>query len=100
MPARTRDDLPLPEVPTTARKRFVRSSCNSAAVCSSRPKNRWCSSLRNGRRPGNGLVFITEPQRAQRTQRKSANDAFDAVFEDLDLEVDEQSQAKARGFQV
>ena len=27
MPARTSDDLPLPEVPTTARNRFVRSSC-------------------------------------------------------------------------
>ena len=55
MPARTSEDLPLPEVPTTARKRFVRNSCSSAAVCSSRPKNRWCSSLRNGRRPGNGF---------------------------------------------
>jgi len=40
MPARTSDDLPLPDVPTTARNRLVRNSCSSAAVCSSRPKNK------------------------------------------------------------
>ena len=32
--------IPLPDVPTTARNRFLRSSCNKAAVWSSRPKNK------------------------------------------------------------
>ena len=37
-PARIRDDLPHPELPTTARK-WVGANCsNSSAVCSRRPK--------------------------------------------------------------
>ena len=39
-PQRTSDDLPLPEVPTTATKRLLPRRCNSSSVCSSRPKNR------------------------------------------------------------
>ena len=39
-PAITRDDLPLPDVPTTAIKRCLRSNPNNSAVCSSRPKNK------------------------------------------------------------
>src|SRR5688572_2061665 len=54
-PERTSDDFPLPDVPTTARKRVDRSLRSSASISLSRPKNRWSSSGSNGRRPGNGL---------------------------------------------
>src|SRR5205814_4636822 len=54
-PERTRDDLPLPDVPTTARKRVDRSRRSSSSMSFSRPKNRWSSSGSKGRRPGNGL---------------------------------------------
>ena len=40
IPARTSDDLPLPEEPTTATKRLLASRFNSSIACSSRPKNR------------------------------------------------------------
>src|SRR6266581_1555353 len=38
MPARTRDDFPHPEGPTTARKRARASRFSSSSVCCSRPK--------------------------------------------------------------
>src|SRR5580765_8291755 len=54
-PERTSDDLPLPEVPTTARKRVLRSRRRRSSISFSRPKNRCSSSASNGRSPGNGL---------------------------------------------
>ena len=39
-PARTSDDLPLPEVPTTATRRLVRNRRSRSSICSCRPKNR------------------------------------------------------------
>ena len=38
-PARTTDDLPLPDAPTTARKRWSLRYVTSSAVSVSRPKN-------------------------------------------------------------
>src|SRR3954454_14627934 len=57
-PARTKEDLPLPEVPTTARKRLVAKRHNSSSTSSSRPKNRADSSAVNGRNPGNGSATV------------------------------------------
>jgi hypothetical protein len=54
-PARTSDDLPLPDVPTTARKRVASSFFNIFSLCPSRPKNRWLSCSSNGRSPGKGF---------------------------------------------
>ena len=48
-PERTSDDLPLPDVPTTASKRVVRSA---AAVRRSRLRGRRTSVLRPARRGG------------------------------------------------
>ena len=39
-PERTSDDLPLPDVPTTERKRVVRSRRSSSSISFSRPKKR------------------------------------------------------------
>ena len=39
-PARTSDDLPLPEVPTTATRRLVRNRRSRSSICSCRPKKR------------------------------------------------------------
>ena len=55
-PARTSEDLPLPEVPTTARRRERPSRRRSSSVCVSLPKKRSLCSISNGRRPGYGLV--------------------------------------------
>src|SRR5215469_9619052 len=53
-PARTSDDFPLPELPTTATKRFRSSLDRSCAVCFSRPKKRSDSASVKGRKPGYG----------------------------------------------
>jgi hypothetical protein len=55
-PARPREDLPVPEPPTTTRKRcpYSRSRATSASTSCPRPKKIGASSLRNGRRPGYG----------------------------------------------
>src|SRR5262245_8477597 len=57
-PARTSEDFPLPEEPTTARKRVRASLPINCSLCPSRPKKRWLSSNSNGRNPGKGLVGI------------------------------------------
>src|ERR1019366_987188 len=54
IPASTSDDLPQPDGPVTARKRFAANFLNSSSVCSSRPKKMSDSSGRNGLRPGYG----------------------------------------------
>ena len=54
-PARTSEDLPLPEVPTTARKRVAASLRRSSSLWPSRPKKRWLSPISKGRRPGKGF---------------------------------------------
>ncbi len=60
-PARINEDLPLPEVPTTARNRArERREINSSA-CPSRPKNKRYSFVSNGRRPGKGLLIGFDP---------------------------------------
>ena len=51
-PQLTSDDLPLPDVPTTARKRCTASLSIIRSTWCSRPKNRCSSSVRNGRKPG------------------------------------------------
>ena len=51
-PARTSEDLPQPEGPTTARKRRSLRRFNKSSVCSSRPKKMYASSRVNGRNPG------------------------------------------------
>ena len=53
-PARTRELLPLPEAPSTARKRLVRSFAASSAVSRSRPKKSSASSSWNASRPRYG----------------------------------------------
>ena len=45
-PAWTSDDLPQPDVPTTARKRWRSSRSSSWSTCSSRPKKTTASSAR------------------------------------------------------
>src|SRR5262245_37837058 len=55
-PQLTREDLPLPEVPTTARKWVAASLLIRASTWLSRPKNRYSSSSLNGRKPGKGFV--------------------------------------------
>ena len=42
-PQFTSDDLPLPEVPTTARNRVAESSSIMVSTWLSRPKNKCCS---------------------------------------------------------
>src|SRR5215467_8521376 len=54
-PARTSEDLPLPEVPTMAKKRHKRSLRSKSSISFSRPKKTRSSSAPNGRRPGKGL---------------------------------------------
>ena len=54
-PARTSEDLPLPEAPTTARKRARLSISTSRCTSRSRPKNSFASSSPNGCRPRYGV---------------------------------------------
>ena len=54
-PARISDDLPQPELPTTARKRVLCSCRSSSRVCSWRPKNSSVSSVSKGRSPTKGF---------------------------------------------
>ena len=51
IPARTSDDLPLPEAPTTARNLSSRMRPTSFAVKTSRPKKREASSSLKNRNP-------------------------------------------------
>ena len=51
-PARTSDDLPQPERPTTAISRLTFSFSRSARVCASRPKKNASSPRSKGRKPG------------------------------------------------
>ena len=60
-PDRTSEDLPLPDVPTTAKNRHVRSRRSSSSISFSRPKKRWSSSGSKGRNPGNGLNRTCSP---------------------------------------
>ena len=55
-PARTKDVLPAPESPITARSRRARMRCQSASTSPSRPKKRSASASVNEPRPGYGLV--------------------------------------------
>src|SRR5208337_4720179 len=55
MPARTSEDLPLPEVPTTATKRLRASRRSSSSLWPSRPKNKCVSVGSKARSPGNGF---------------------------------------------
>ena len=50
-PARTTDDLPLPDAPTTATREVRSTASTSFSVNASRPKKKAASSSRNGRRP-------------------------------------------------
>ena len=59
-PHRTSDDLPHPDVPTTARNRLDRSWRSSSSVSRSRPKKRWSSSGSKGRSPGNGFQGLAD----------------------------------------
>src|SRR6516165_862425 len=54
-PEFTSDDFPLPDVPTTARKRVRASLSVIVSTWLSRPKNRCSSSSRKGRKPGKGF---------------------------------------------
>ena len=56
-PQLTREDLPLPDVPTTARKRVAASLLTMASIWFSRPKNKCSSSSLKGRKPGKGLAL-------------------------------------------
>lgn len=51
-PARTSDDFPLPDAPTTATNRVRRRCARSSSTCASRPKKRCSSSDSKGRSPG------------------------------------------------
>ena len=53
-PARSTDDFPLPELPTTATKPRSRTRRSSSSATSSRPKNSSRSSRWNGSSPGYG----------------------------------------------
>src|SRR5437016_5221558 len=53
-PARIREDLPLPEVPTTASNRVRRMARRISSLWPSRPKNKCSSFASKARRPGNG----------------------------------------------
>jgi len=55
-PQLTKEDLPLPDVPTTAKKRVAASLSTMASTWFSRPKNKYSSSSLNGLRPGNGFL--------------------------------------------
>ena len=55
-PARTSEDFPLPDVPTTPTKRCRSSRATISLDWPSRPKNRCVSAASNGLRPGNGLT--------------------------------------------
>ena len=78
-PERMREDLPLPDVPTTERKRVVRSRRRSSSISFSRPKKRWSSSASNGRRPGNGLNRVSVnpggPRRRPSARRRETKGA-------------------------
>ena len=50
-PARTNDDLPLPEAPTTATKRASASRARTSATSASRPKKNAASSGWKARSP-------------------------------------------------
>jgi hypothetical protein len=53
-PARTSEDLPQPDAPTTARSRLWRNSRTSSSISPSRPKKNLASRGPKGRRPGKG----------------------------------------------
>src|SRR5437588_4081173 len=53
-PAPTSDDLPEPDAPTTATKRFVTTFSTSSSVSLPRPKKIVASSWVKARNPGNG----------------------------------------------
>src|SRR5436853_5814358 len=57
-PARTKDDLPLPEVPTTATNDVSCNFSSSVSLRPSRPKKISFSLVLNGRNPGNGLPIM------------------------------------------
>ena len=53
-PARTTEDLPLPEAPTTATRLLFSTAVSRMPVKASRPQKNGWSSSRNGRRPRYG----------------------------------------------
>src|SRR5215471_4118592 len=57
-PQLTSEDFPLPEVPTTARKRVRASLSIIASTWLSRPKNRCSSESWKGLKPGNGFATL------------------------------------------
>ena len=57
-PARTMDDFPDPDGPTTAVKAAVRSFRVKAAASWRRPKNQAASRVSNGRRPTKGSARL------------------------------------------
>ena len=69
-PARTKDVLPAPEGPITARSRRARMRCQSASTSPSRPKKRSASASVKEPRPGYGLVVPpSSPTSADATGR-------------------------------
>src|SRR5580704_215987 len=54
-PQLTSEDLPLPELPKTTRKRVLASLSTIVSISFSRPKKRYSSSSLNGRSPGKGF---------------------------------------------
>ena len=72
-PARTSEDLPLPEAPTTASRRLRRSERRMSSLCPSRPKNRCVSLASKGRSPGNGFCRGVDP---------SGSDGSDVIVRD------------------